>query len=382
MQSWQKEKYKQIDKALKQTNEHSHLRNLCRTPGGLLDVRTRSIVWPKLMPANSDTLVHTPPFDTINHLAVIGQSDFDRIFNEYSTHRDYKIVKMDVKRCGSRLPKRMAESDTLKWQGHTIQLIMNVLHLCPALHYYQGYHDVALTILFCFGYNPIATTFLWYLSHHFLVDFMYKDMSKTSSILKFLRVIVSQVDPILSHFLTQSGAGEIFCLSWLITWFSHSLSEIGMLMRLFDLFLVSHPFMPIYVTAAIVLQRRDELLVVECEMAHVHQFLSSMATDVSFENVVQHALDLMTAHPPGRLSRVNRIPLRNLHSNTRYIQIFDSRRISPRILKILRFSRFDIFRKTEDTLIFPLTLTISIALIGCLVSATVFVLSYFEIVLI
>ena len=143
------------------------------------------------------------------------------------------------------------------------------------------------------------------------MDFMYKDMSKTSSILKFLGVIVSRADPQLGGFLTRSGVGEIFCLSWLITWFSHSLSEIGMLMRLFDLFLVSHPFMPLYVTAAIVLQRRDELLVVECDMAQVHQFLSSLATDVGTENVIQNALNLMTVYPPSRLSRINHIPLRN-----------------------------------------------------------------------
>ena len=160
MQNWRKEKYKQIDLALKQTNEHSHIRSLCRTPGGLLDTKTRSIVWPKLIPNHSDTLIHTPPFETTHNLSVVVQSDFDLIFNEFSTHRDYKIVKMDVKRCGSRLPKRMAENDTLKWQGHTIQLIMNVLHLCPNLHYYQGYHDVAVDNIILFWLLPHSDNFL------------------------------------------------------------------------------------------------------------------------------------------------------------------------------------------------------------------------------
>ena len=378
MNSWKKEKYKQINFALKQpTADQSKLRSLCQTQGGLLDNQIRSKVWPKLMNNHRDTInIHAPPFDTTSGLEVVTQSGFDRIFQDYSNHRDYKIVKMDVRRSGSRMPKKMAEHDTLKWQGHTIQLIMNVLHNGTHLHYYQGYHDIALTILLCFGYCPIATTFLWFVSQNFLIDFMYKDMSKTSNILKFLNGIVSQANPKIGGFLLRSGVGEIFCLPWLITWFSHSLNELGVLLRFFDLFIVSHPFMPLYVTAAIVLERSNELVTVECEMAQVHQFLSQIPKETQFELIIQSALILFNSHPPYKLSRINHIPLTPLLSNRRHTQIFAPRRLSfMRILKFLKSTR-----RYGQNLYFPLTITISIVVVSVFISASLFVLNYFEFV--
>ena len=383
MNTWRKEKYKQINQALKQNStDQSKLRSLCRTQGGLLDNETRAKVWPKLMNCHTDTLnIHTPPFETTHGIEVVNQSNFNQIFKNFSDHKDYKIVKIDVERSGSRMPKKMTEHDTLKWQGHTMQLIMNVLHHGTHLHYYQGYHDIALTVLLCFGYCPIATTFLWFVSQNFLIDFMYKDMSKTSNILKFLNGIVSQADPQTATFLAGSGVGELFCLPWLITWFSHSLNELGLLFRFFDLFIVSHPFMPLYVTAAIVLERSDELVTVECEMAQVHQFLSKIPKDTQLEMIIQSALILFNSHPPYRLSRINRIPLTPLLSNKRHTQIFVTRRFSPRrILKFLKLTHWNVFKHTGTNLYFPLTLTVSVVVISFVISTALFVLNYYEFV--
>lgn len=372
MNLWRNEKQKRIKSATQNKFDQSDLYELCRTQGGLLDNQTRQQVWPKIINPHQDTInIHTTPFDTSYDLEKINQSDFDRIFKDYSEHKDFKIVKMDVRRSGSRMPKNMSEHDTLKWQGHTIQLIMNVLHHGTHLHYYQGYHDIALTILLCVGYCPFATTFLWFVSQNFLIDFMYRDMSRTSNILKFLSGIVAQSDPLVGGFLVRSGVGEIFCLSWLITWFSHSLSELGLLLRLFDLFIVSHPFMPLYLTAAIVLERRNELLHVECEMAQAHQFLSHIPKDICYEKIIRNALILFNSHPPYRLSRINHIPLTSFLSNKRHAQIFVTRRFSSkRILKFLQ---------SKDIYI-PITLSVSIVVVSVVMSASLFVLSYFEII--
>ena len=373
MNFWRNEKQKRIKSAIQNSKfDQSDLYELCRTQGGLLDNQTRQQVWPKIISPHLDTVnIHTTSFDTSYDLEKINQSDFDRIFKDYSEHRDFKIVKMDVRRSGARMPKNMSEHDTLKWQGHTIQLIMNVLHYGTHLYYYQGYHDVALTILLCVGYCPFATAFLLFVSENLLVDFMYRDMSRTSHILKFLIGIVAQSDPPVGGFLVRSGVGEIFCLSWLITWFSHSLDELGLLLRLFDLFLVSHPFLPLYLTAAIVLERRNELLLVECEMAQVHQFLSHVPKDICYEKIIRKALVLFNVHPPSRLSRINRIPLTPFLSNKRHTRIFVTGRFSSK--RILNFL------KSKDIYI-PITLSVSIVVVSVVMSASLFVLNYFEII--
>ena len=42
-----------------------------------------------------------------------------------------------------------------------------------------------------------------------------------------------------------------FALPWILTWFSHSLQDIDTVSRLFDLFLVSHPLLPLYMAGAV-----------------------------------------------------------------------------------------------------------------------------------
>ena len=41
----------------------------------------------------------------------------------------------------------------------------------------------------------------------------------------------------------------MFCLSWLITWYGHVLSEFRHIVRLYDFFMACHPLMPIYLAA-------------------------------------------------------------------------------------------------------------------------------------
>jgi hypothetical protein len=43
----------------------------------------------------------------------------------------------------------------------------------------------------------------------------------------------------------------IFALPWFITWYSHVLDNLDIILRLYDLFLVSHFLMPIYVAAEV-----------------------------------------------------------------------------------------------------------------------------------
>ena len=45
--------------------------------------------------------------------------------------------------------------------------------------------------------------------------------------------------------------GQVFALSWLITWFGHVLKDITTIVRLYDFFLATHPLMPVYFGAAV-----------------------------------------------------------------------------------------------------------------------------------
>lgn len=58
-----------------------------------------------------------------------------------------------------------------------------------------------------------------------------------------------QVDSQLAEHIVGAGILPFFALSWYITWFAHDVPALPHIARLFDLFMASHPLMPLYVGA-------------------------------------------------------------------------------------------------------------------------------------
>lgn len=79
----------------------------------------------------------------------------------------------------------------------------------------------------------------------------------------------------------RSTVGTLFALPWYLTWFGHSLNSYRNVVRLYDYFLASPHLLPLYVTAAIVLYREDDVFKEDCDMASLHCLLSH----VGFLNV-------------------------------------------------------------------------------------------------
>jgi len=59
--------------------------------------------------------------------------------------------------------------------------------------------------------------------------------------------VVPQADEELAQYIIKAGILPYFALSWYITWFAHDVQSLPQIARLFDLFMASHPLMPLYV---------------------------------------------------------------------------------------------------------------------------------------
>lgn len=57
--------------------------------------------------------------------------------------------------------------------------------------------------------------------------------------------------PMFFFFSPRSEVGQVFALSWLITWYGHVLKDFTTIVRLYDFFLATHPLMPVYFGAAV-----------------------------------------------------------------------------------------------------------------------------------
>ena len=111
----------------------SQLRDSAIGAGGLINDELRRKVWPRLL--NID-LVETSV--SLNE-------------EEVKQNKNYNQVLMDVNRSLKRFPPGISDEDRPELQDQLTRLIIRVLDKHPELHYYQGYHDVAITFLLVCG---------------------------------------------------------------------------------------------------------------------------------------------------------------------------------------------------------------------------------------
>lgn len=262
------------------------LRELATTEGGLLNDQVRKKVWPRLV-----------RIDVLETCIVPSQSEIE-------AYKDYHQVVMDVNRSLKRFPPGISDQERPGLQDQLTRLIVRVLRAHPDLHYYQGYHDVAITFLLVVG-EEMAYQIVERLSTGpWLKEFMTSTMERTTYLLHFMYPVLEKEDKVLHAFLERSEVGTVFALPWLITWFGHVLPNYTDVVRLYDFFLAQPPMMAVYLAAAIVLHRREDVLKVDCDLASVHGLLARIPLDSPpFEQLLVSAKRLYDHHPPKKLEK-------------------------------------------------------------------------------
>lgn len=261
----------------------SKLRQFAISPGGLVTDELRQRAWPALLKVDVDNIPPKPGPEVLK------------------AHRDYNQVVLDVNRSLKRFPPGMDEDIRLGLQDQLVELIMRVLVRHDELHYYQGYHDICVTFLLVVG-EDVAFALVDKLSLNHLRDFMDANMERTKHMLNYLYPLVGRVNSKLRDFMERSEVGTIFSLSWLITWYGHVLNDLRDIVRCYDFFIACHPLMPIYLAAAIVLYRKEEILSSECDMCMVHSLLSKIPDDLPYERLIIEAGQLYLQFSPDDLA--------------------------------------------------------------------------------
>lgn len=272
-------KSSEIESALA-SGDRDRLAQLAVSPLGLLTDEIRVRVWPRLMGID---LIET-------NLSI--PSD-----KQVKLHPEYNQVVMDVNRSLKRFPPGIGEEERPALQEQLTRLIVRVIIANPQLHYYQGYHDVAITFLLVVG-EELGFQIVERLSVSHLKDFMAPTMEETVNLLQYMYPIFRRKHPELHQYLVDAQLGTIFALPWLITWFGHVLPDYGDVVRLYDFFLAQPPMMPIYLAAAIVLYREKEILATECDMSSIHGLLSQIPQDLPFEKLLVESQLLYEQFPP------------------------------------------------------------------------------------
>lgn len=122
-----------------------------------------------------------------------------------------------------------------------------------------------------------------------------------TSLLHALFPLVSTIDPKIGQVLKKSGVQPFAALPWVMTWFSHVLEDEPLSERMFDLFIASPPWMPLYLAASLIVFMGDNgLYSCPCEFSEVHNFVARFCSKsaLPWERLIKDALANYTNFPP------------------------------------------------------------------------------------
>ncbi|KAF0545628.1 RabGAP/TBC [Gigaspora margarita] len=272
----------------------SALRRLATTGPGLINDGLRRLCWPLLLHYK-------------NHNVEVSQV----------THKDEYQVSLDVNRSFVHFPKGLSDQEKKQKQSVLYEVIVGILRRQPNLSYYQGFHDVCSSLLEVLGKEG-AIKAGENIAMFLLRDALHDSLDPIMNQLDLLDTLIYLEDSLLSDFFRRSNMMPYFCVSWVITWCSHDLHDFSKVTRLFDFFIASNPLMALYLSARVVISRRKELLLLECDSAIIHGFLSKFPREIDVDDLIFRTSQLYQKYPPHVLQEISGLLLAKTSSVNLY----------------------------------------------------------------
>ena len=263
-------------------NNLKNLIELATTADGLVNDEVRQIAWPILLGSRNEP-----------------EGEKETPWEDLPPHRDEYQVQLDVDRSFVYYPNHNTTKQLDARKKQLSDVIVEVLRRHPFLCYFQGFHDIVQVLLLVLGPSQ-STVAVRRLSILRIRDFMLPNISGAISHLHLLPAILYTADPVLSKHLPSN---TFFAISAILTLYAHDIQEYSDIARLFDFLLAREAVTSVYLFAAIVLSRKDELLELdpEEEKDMLHFKLSKLPKPLDLEALIAQATALFEAHPPENL---------------------------------------------------------------------------------
>ncbi|CAE6450049.1 unnamed protein product [Rhizoctonia solani] len=196
---------------------------------------------------------------------------------EYLTGTNDKLVST---------PTEQSQQHKEKRKKQLTELILGVLERRPQLSYFQGYHDILSTLQLTLHPSLDKDTEAWQLLQecaikitlHRARDAMGAGLEPLTGQLRILRRLIRLADPDLAILIEEASPLPYWAISPLMTLYTHDLPTLALAQRVMDWMLARPPNAVIYLVAAFVLQKKEEIqkLVEDGDDGMMHSFLSSL----------------------------------------------------------------------------------------------------------
>eukprot|EP00873_Tetraselmis_striata_P042031 jgi/Tetstr1/462295/TSEL_007313.t1 len=278
----------------------------CAAARGLVNRELRRRVWPILLEVD------------INHF------DYSAYRAEATgEHRDSRVVEVDVIRSLWNFTQNWSDARRDGKRESLKRLLNGAVCSQEGVYYYQGLHDIASVLLLTLG-EELAYAALRTLTTAHLRDFTRPNLEPVNEILRLLRPLLYMHDRELYRFIERCEELEqinmgmsrderrlnrtppYYAISWVITWFSHSIDSLAAACRLFDLFFSAHPLMPLYVAVVALAKYRKQILLCDVDdFPGVHTTLKNMdiLSHATLDELCAGAAVLFQKYPPSIVRR-------------------------------------------------------------------------------
>lgn len=184
-------------------------------------------------------------------------------------------------------------------------LVLTTLSKRPSLSYFQGYHDILSVVLLTIapvppkqptdiGAAPSSAPELFVdkteqalveliaerISLHIIRDSMTRDLLPIMGQLKVLGNLLRLCDPMLAELVDRASPVPFFALPWLLTLLTHDATEVAVMQSVLVFVLAYGPAAAIYLCAAVLLTRKEEIFAMDQEdledPAMLHMILSKL----------------------------------------------------------------------------------------------------------
>ncbi|KAG8708830.1 40S ribosomal protein S6 [Ceratobasidium sp. 423] len=253
------------------------LKELSNQPGGFQDAR--SVAWPFLLHVTS---TQAGAF-RLNEDAENNQDG--QPLSKPISHRDERQVSLDTNRAFVHYPVESQQRKD-KRKKQLTELILDVLQRHPQLSYFQGYHDILSTLQLTLHSSLEKDEEAWRLLQecalkitlHRARDAMGVGLEPLTGQLRILRRLIRLADPELAILIEENSPLPYWAISPLMTLYTHDLPTLALAQRVMDWILARPPHAVIYLVAAFVLQKKEEIqkLIDDGDDGMMHSFLSSL----------------------------------------------------------------------------------------------------------
>ena len=167
------------------------------------------------------------------------------------------------------------------------------------LHYFQGFHDIAQVFLLVLGeeasYAAVARVSLLRIR-----DYMLSSLGPATKHLRLIPAILQCSEPDLASHLSRTP--PYFALSAVLTLYAHDIQQYTDIARLYDFILAHQPVMVLYLFAALIISRKEELLEISVEDDDMLLFaLSKLPQPLDLQALIDRSLDVFRSCPPEQL---------------------------------------------------------------------------------